>query len=68
MCMYLVTRDDAHFQQATSYDVAYRKQVHQGKSLGLDAANMPKNDDTGLFQSSFIREDETQIFIHEIDR
>ena len=59
MCMYLVTRDDVHFQQATSYDVAYRKQVHQGKSLGLDAANISKNDDMGAFQSSFIREEET---------
>ena len=66
--MYLVTRDDVHFQQAASYNVAYRKQVHQGKSLGLDAANMSKNDDMGVFQSSFIREEETQIFIHEIDR
>ena len=43
--MYSVTQDDVHFQLAASYDLAYGKQVHQGKSLGLDAANMFKNDD-----------------------
>ena len=61
--MYLVTRDDVHFQQAASYDVAYRKQMHQGKSLGLDAANMSKNDEmTRISEKFYHRRRETNFY------